>query len=136
MLDVFYCADISFTLSRKGDLHALREVSLRTVFDVSAAGSAGFYVAAYFGELAGIAAAPMHPAPQIFDLLQRGIGFVQRAPVSTRTVNYFEAELCRVLGVHDPAGKVRPIDALASLYGTIPGSRHLALKFLVQNSEG
>jgi DNA repair protein RecO (recombination protein O) len=136
MLDVFYCADISFTLSRKGDLHALREASLRTVFDVSAAGNAGFYVAAYFAELAGIAAPPMHPAPQIFDLLQRGIHFVQRAPVSIRAVNHFEAELCRVLGVHDAAGKVRPIDALASLYGTIPESRQLALKFFEKNSEG
>jgi DNA repair protein RecO (recombination protein O) len=135
MLDLFYCADISFTISRKSDLHTLREVSLKAVFNVSEAGSAGFYLASYFGELAGIAAPSMHPAPKIFDLLQRGVNFVQRAPVTIKALNHFETELCRVLGVHDPAGRVRAIDALASLYGTIPASRQIALKFFMQNAK-
>ena len=69
----------------------------------------------------------------IFDLLQRGIDFVQRAPVTLKALNHFETELCRLLGVHDPAGKVRAIDALASLYGTIPASRQAALKFANPN---
>jgi DNA repair protein RecO (recombination protein O) len=131
-LDLFYGADISFSINNKGDLHTLREVSLKTVFDVSEAGSAGFYLASYFGELAGIAAPPMHPAPEIFDLLQRGINFVQRAPVTLKALNHFETELCRVLGVHDPEGKVPAIDALRSLYGTIPTSRERVLKFFGQ----
>jgi hypothetical protein len=63
--------------------------------------------------------------------LQRGINFVQRAPATMNALNHFETELCRVLGVHDPAGEVTAIDALASLYGTIPASRGLALKFFV-----
>jgi DNA repair protein RecO (recombination protein O) len=130
-LDLFYAADISFSINSKGDLHTLREVSLKTVFDVSGAGSAGFYLASYFGELAGIAAPSMHPAPGIFDLLQRGINFVQRAPATMNALNHFEAELCRVLGVHDPTGEVPAVDALASLYGTIPASRGMALKFFV-----
>ena len=132
-LDLFYTADISFSISRQGDLHTLREVSLRRIFDVASAGSAGFYLASYFGELAGIAAPSMHPAAGIFDLLQRGIDFVQRAPVTLKALNHFETELCRLLGVHDPAGKVRAIDALASLYGTIPASRQAALKFANPN---
>jgi hypothetical protein len=40
--------------------------------------------------------------------------------------------LCRVLGVHDPEGKVPAIDALRSLYGTIPTSRERVLKFFGQ----
>jgi DNA repair protein RecO (recombination protein O) len=130
-LDLFYGADISFSINDKGDLHTLREVSLKSVFDVSGAGSAGFYLATYFGELAGIAAPSMHPAHGIFELLQRGINFVQRAPVSVKALNHFETELCRVLGVHDPAGNVAAIDALASLYGNIPASRQMVLKFFV-----
>lgn len=128
-LDLFYAADISFSISSKGDLHTLREVSLKSVFDVAGAGSAGFYLASYFGELAGIAAPSMHPAPGVFDLMQRGIDFVQRAPASMKALNHFEKELCRVLGVHDPAGEIPAIDALRSLYGTIPASREMALKF-------
>ena len=88
-LDLFYGADISFSINSKGDLHTLREVSLKTVFDVSGVGSAGFYLASYFGELAGIAAPSMQPAPGIFDLLQRGINYVQRAPVTLKALNHF-----------------------------------------------
>ena len=105
--------------------------ALKSVFDVADAGSAGFYLASYFGELAGIAAPSMHPAPEVFDLMQRGIDFVQRAPASLKALNHFEKELCRILGVHDPAGEIPAIDALGSLYGTIPASREMALKFFV-----
>ena len=42
MLDLFYGADIAFSFSRKGDLHTLREVSVRSVFNVSDAGNAGY----------------------------------------------------------------------------------------------
>ncbi|HEY5707666.1 MAG TPA: DNA repair protein RecO [Terrimicrobiaceae bacterium] len=131
-LDLFYGADISFSISNRGDLHTLREASLKAVFDVSRAGSSGFYLASYFGELAGIAAPPMHPAPGIFALLRRGLDFVQRAPASLKALNHFETEMCRVLGVHDPKGEVLAIDALRSLYGIIPASRERALKFFEQ----
>jgi DNA repair protein RecO (recombination protein O) len=128
-LDLFYCADISFSVARKGDLHTLRDVSLTTVFNVSRAGNAGFYLASYFGELAGIAAPSMQPAHGIFDLLKRGINFVQDSPATVKALNHFETELCRLLGVHDVSGKVPAIDALVSLCGVIPASRSLALKF-------
>jgi DNA repair protein RecO (recombination protein O) len=130
-LDLLFGADICFSVSRKGDLHTLREVGLNTVFDVSAAGKAGFYLATYFGELAGLAAPSMQPAHEIFDLLNRGINFAQRSPATRRALNHFETELCRILGVHDPSGKVSTTEALASLCGVIPATRALALEFLV-----
>jgi DNA repair protein RecO (recombination protein O) len=129
-LDLFYRADICFAISRKSDLHTLREVSVKHVFDVSSSTSAGFYLASYFGELAGIAAPSMQPAHEIFDLLKRGISFVQQFPASVKALNRFESALCRILGVHDSSGQVPAIDALASLYGIIPPSRAMALKFL------
>jgi DNA repair protein RecO (recombination protein O) len=128
-LDLFYRADISFSISRKGDLHTLREVSVKEVFNVADAGSAGFYLASYFGELAGIAAPSMQPAHDVFDLLGRGIHFVQHAPASLKALNHFETELSHILGVRDPSGEVSAIDALASLCGIIPASRAMALKF-------
>lgn len=129
-LDLFYGADISFSISRKGDLHTLREVSVSSVFNVSDAGNAGFYLASYFGELAGLAAPSMQPAQEIFDLLQRGIDFTQRSPATVKALNHFETELCRILGVHDPSGKVSAIDALVSLCGAMPATRALAMKFV------
>ena len=130
MLDLFYGADIAFSLSRKGDLHSLREVSVGCVFNVSDAGNAGYHLASYFSELAGMTAPPMQPAQQIFDLLRRGLNFVQQSPASFRALNHFETELCRILGVYDPKGDVAAVDALASLCGVIPASRAAAVRFL------
>jgi DNA repair protein RecO (recombination protein O) len=130
MLDLFYTADIAFSFSRKGDLHTLREVSVRCVFNVSDAGNAGYYLASYFGELAGMAAPSMQPAREVVGLLRRGLNFVQQSPASLRALNHFETELCRILGVYDPKGDVAAIDALASLCGVIPSSRAAALRFL------
>lgn len=130
ILDLFFCADISFSVSRHSDLHTLREVSLTAVFDISRAQNGGFYLASYFGELAGMTSPSMQPAHGVFDLLKRGINFVQDSPASFKALSHFEKELCGLLGVYDPSGRVLPIDALASLCGTIPASRTLALKFL------
>ena len=130
-LDLFYAADISFSISRKSDLHTLREVSVKTVFNVSDAGSAGFYLASYFGELGAIAAPSMHPAPEIFDLLRRGIDFVQR---SSRQLEGIESLRNRVMPhsrrSRSRRGSIAAIDALASLCGVIPGSRAAAVRFL------
>ena len=83
-------------------------------------GTRDIYLASYFGELAGMAAPSMQPAREIFDLLRRGLNFVQQSPASLKALNHFETELCRILGVHDPKGNVAAIDALASLCGVIP----------------
>ena len=135
MLDLFYGADIAFSFSRKGDLHTLREVSVRSVFNVSDAGNAGYYLASYFGELAGLTAPSMQPAREIFDLLRRGLNFVQQSPASLKSLHHFETELCRILGVHDSRGNVAAIDALASLCDFIPASRTAALRFLGQGED-
>lgn len=128
-LDLFFCADIAFAHSRKGDLHALREVSIISAFDASKSGYAGFHLAAYFAELAGSAAPAMHPAPDIYDLLRRALEYLQKSPASEKALDHFERELCRILGVHDVSGKVTASDALHSLQGKAPKSRAAALKF-------
>lgn len=129
-LDLFYRAEISFAHSRKGDLHTLREVSILSAFDAAKSGHAGFHLAAYFSELAGQAAPTMHPAVELYDLLARALGFLQKSPPTEKALNHFEKELCRILGVHDAAGKVSAADALYSLQGGVPRSRAAALKFI------
>ncbi len=131
-LDLLYEADISFTMSRKGDLHSLREVVVTSFFDVGKTDHAGLYLGAYFAELAGHASPSMHPAPEIFDLLRRGIGHLQKAPATYRALDHYEKELCRISGVHDASGAVTSLQALVSLCGTIPRSRVTALQFLTK----
>lgn len=128
-LDLFYCADITFTPSRKGDLHALREVSIISTFDAAKSGYAAFHLAAYFAELAGLVAPSMNPSPDVYDLLRRALAFLQQSPANERALNHFEKELCRILGVHDSSGKIRPGEALLSLHGKVLPSRATAVKF-------
>lgn len=129
-LDLFFQTEICVSFSRQGDLHALREVHVVAPFDAARAGNAGFHLAAYFSELAGMAAPAMHPAPEIFDLLARAIAYLQNSPANERALHHFERELCRISGVHDLRGEVQAVEALASLCGGLPRSRAAALKFL------
>lgn len=129
-LDLFFQTDISFTPNQKGgDLHELREVTVTAPFDASRAGGAGLYMAAYFAELAGHCAPSMHPAAEIFDLLLRGLIFLQTKPATEAALHHFEREMTRILGVHDPRGVVGAQEGLASLGGGILRTRSAALKF-------
>lgn len=129
-LDSFFSVEMTFSPSRRGDLHILREVAVQEVFDAARAGSAGFYSAAYFAGLAGATAPAMHPAPEIFDLLARALRYVQKEPATVRGLLYFERELSRILGVFDETGKVSPVQAIASLQADLFPSREAALHFL------
>lgn len=129
-LDLFFQADISYAHNRKGgDLHELREVSITAAFDAAKAGGPGLYMAAYFAELAGHCAPSMHPAAEIYDLLLRGLTFLQKKPATEAALHHFERELARILGVHDPRGLVGAQEGLASLGGGILQTRAAALKF-------
>lgn len=130
-LDLFFQTELSFVPNRRGgDLHELREVVVSAPFDAARAGSAGFYLAAYFAELAGHSAPAMHPAPEIFDLLVRGLNFLQTKPATESALCHFERELARILGVHDARGRVGVSEGLASLGAHVPSARAVALKFL------
>jgi DNA repair protein RecO (recombination protein O) len=129
-LDLFFQTEISFVLNQKGgDLHELREVSVSSPFDAAKAGGAGLYMAAYFAELAGHCAPAMHPAAEIFDLLLRGLNFLQTKPATEAALHHFEREMARILGVHDSRGLVGAQEALASLGGGILKTRSAALRF-------
>jgi DNA repair protein RecO (recombination protein O) len=129
-LDLFFRAQISVTLSTKSDLHALREVFVEHAFDASAAGTGGVYLAAYFSEVAGIAAPSMAPAPEIFDLLRRGLDHLQKGGANIKALHHFEKQLCQIMGVYDASGTVSATEAIASLYGQALPSREAALRFL------
>ena len=129
-LDLFFQADISFKPNQRGgDLHELHEVSVNAPFDAGKAGGAGLYMAAYFAELAGHCAPAMHPAAEIYDLLLRGLNFLQTKPATEAALHHFEREMTRILGVHDPRGLVGAQEGLASLGGGILRTRSAALKF-------
>jgi DNA repair protein RecO (recombination protein O) len=134
-LDLFFEAEIQIARSRKSNLHTLTEVALRETF----AGIRQHYtrtqVAAYFVELIELSTERDHHEPELFQLLQRAFGYLNRRDADARAVLHFETELARIAGVHDTRLlRSNPAFALGSLFGKLPLSRTPLLKQLEQTA--
>src|SRR5580658_6587097 len=80
VLDLFFDCDIQFARSRKSELHILREVVLRNPREGLRLDYTRVALAAYFVELIELVTEPDHPSPELFDLLKRGLGFLNAHP--------------------------------------------------------
>jgi DNA repair protein RecO len=119
-LDLFYHAEIQFAVSRRSDLHALRELKLLGTWEGLRSSYARLLAASYFAELCDLLTEPAHAAPDLFDLLRRALGHLSAHDPSRRSVEFFEAETCRVLGFGH-AG--HPLGAIEAHAGRIPSNR-------------
>lgn len=129
-LDLFHCAEITFSMSRTSSLHSLREVTIETAFTTAANHYAALALASYFAELSATVAPPMQPAHELHDLLCRALDHLAAKPPSRKAFDHFESETARLLGVLDPSGATPPHAALAQLCGHLPRSRAAALAAL------
>ena len=120
-LDLFYLCEIDFARSRRGDLHTLREVTFCHAHEGLRADPERVALAAYFVELIDLVTEADHPVPEVFDLLSRGLRYVNAHPPSRRALEHFERELTRLLGIADPASS--PSLALARVYHYFPAGR-------------
>ena len=131
-LDLFFEAEIALKRSRRSNLHTLTEAVLQNPFGGIRQNYLRTQTASYFVELIEISTEPEHPAPELFQLLQRAFGFLDRHDATRRAVRHFEAELARLAGVHDIADtKSDPAAALGTLFGRLPRGRNALLKALV-----
>jgi DNA repair protein RecO (recombination protein O) len=135
-LDLFFEAEISVVPSRKSTLHTLTEVVLKNPF----AGIRQNYIrtqaAAYFVELIEICTERDHHEPELFELLRRAFGYLDRNDPTLRAVSHFETELARITGVHDAKKiKTNAAIALGSLFGRLPVSRTPLLKTLASEAK-
>jgi DNA repair protein RecO (recombination protein O) len=128
VLDLFFHCEIQFVRSRKSELHMLREAALlhphsgvRLDFDRVA-------LASYFTELLELTTEPEHPAPELHDLLRRGLGHLHEQPASRRALVHFEAELARLLGIAQSG--VSAAVALGRAYHRLPECRPALLRRL------
>jgi len=130
-LDLFFEAEIQIALSKKSNLHTLREVALTNPFGGIRASYLRMKVAAHFVELIEICTESDHHDPELFALLQRAFGYLSAHEPTHRAVLHFETELARIAGVHDSKiVKADPAFALASLFGKLPRGRVDLLKAL------
>jgi DNA repair protein RecO (recombination protein O) len=135
-LDLFFESEISIVQSRKSTLHTLTEVVVRNPF----AGIRQNYVrtqaAAYFVELIEICTERDHHEPELYLLLRRAFGYLDKSHPNLRAIAHFETELARITGVHD-AKKLSadPAFALGDLFGKLPLSRTPLLKTLAAEAK-
>ena len=119
-LDLFYHAEMQFAAGRKSDLHALRELKLLETWEGLRGNYGRLLAASYFAELCDLLTEPAHAAPGLFDLMRRALGHLCNNNPSRRSVEFFESEVCRVLGFGHAGNALGAIEAHA---GRIPVNR-------------
>lgn len=125
-LDLFHKAEIAYAPAKRGALHTLREVHLIDVFPATSASN--LFLCGYFAELTDLVTQPGDPFPEIYKLLARATAHLGKTPATLRALEFFESEMCRLLGIHDGSACARA--AIESYCGRIPSSRMAALQLL------
>jgi len=124
-LDLFFEAELSWVRSRKSELHTLREVAVGNYRENLRKSYLNTLVASYFVELIAHVVEPDHPIPELYDLLQRGLGYLGKHGADKRGILHFEDEMARLLGVaHERTGAAM---ALERAFGSVPRNRAVCM---------
>lgn len=120
-LDLFFGGEIDYHPAKRGDLHTLREVVVHHWREGLRTSYVSLLLAGYWCRLLGEIMEPEHPAPELYDLLLRGLDHVEAEGPSRRALLHFEKELVRLLGM---AHASRPAEAILSdTLGRLPDTR-------------
>ena len=98
-LDLFYKADLSFSRSRKSDLHNLREVNVREMHGAIRQDLLKLRQAAYATATIEQATETETPLPVVYELLQEFLGLLCRKKTAPQMVFAFELKLLSELGL-------------------------------------
>jgi len=121
-LDLFFHCDLLISYSSRTELHGLREVSIKTTFERIRTDYLKTSAASYFVELVEKVTELDHPAPEIYRLLLRALGYLDKQSPDTRGVLFFESELCKCLGLYTP-DMHSAAHKLVKSYGPLPQTR-------------
>lgn len=128
-LDLFFGADIGFTRSKRGDLHALREITVHDYRRGLQANYGRILCASYFARLFEMAVEPEAPAPELHDLLRRAFDHLAANDASLLAARHFEREIARMLGIY-PSGKTPAIALLRQVLHREPEQRAVLMRHL------
>jgi DNA repair protein RecO (recombination protein O) len=106
-LDLFYLADFSFSRSRRSDLHALREVSLRGTHSALRQDIHRLQQAAYAAALIEQATETETPLPAVFALMTGYLDCLCHHPPVPHIVLTFELKFLHELGLHPDLNKTK-----------------------------
>ena len=120
-LDLFYLCEIEIHPARTGDLHILKDLHIEKARLGLRRNYLQTLAASYFVKLIDRIAEPEAPIPEITDLLDRGLDYLDENIADLRAVGHFEKQLAQFLGVLE-AG-VEPIRSVGELIGNLPKQR-------------
>lgn len=132
-LDLFFSGEITFQRAKRGELHALREVSIRKWREGLRKNYTSTLLAAYCCQLLESAVETEHPDAESHDLLVRALDHLDASEPSLRALRHFERELARLLGISNDQ---LPADlSLRDALGSLPTSRQELLERLQPESD-
>lgn len=126
VLDLFHLCEIQFQPAQSGDLHSLREASLLYPFTRLRTEYTRICLAAYAVELIERSTEAAFPVPEIFNLYERALRYLDTNTASLRALKHFEQELVRLLGISEPNTPAELV--LEKLLHRLPPSREDLLR--------
>ena len=120
-LDLFYLCEVEIHPARKGDLHILKDLKLERPRLGLRKNYLQTLTASYFVRLIEIVSEPEAPMPEIADLLDRGLNYLEDSEADWRAIRHFEKQLADCLGVTE--SRTEPIRSIEDLFGRIPSQR-------------
>ncbi len=120
-LDLFYLCEVEVHPSKSGDLHILKDLDVERPRLGLRANYLRTLAASYFVKLVDRVAEPEAPVPEIADLLDRGLNYLEEHDADWRAVTHFEKQLGEILGLIEPG--VEPFQCLDQVFGGMPKQR-------------
>ncbi len=121
-LDLFYSAELAWVQARKGDLHSLREVAVTSLRQGIQQDYLRLLAASYFASLVEQVAEADTPVEGLYDLLRRGLDWLQDHQPTRKAILFFEREAASDLGIHGEEG-ISPAEAIHQVYHRLPAQR-------------
>jgi len=120
-LDLFFENELVFLPSRKSDLHTLKETEVLKSREGIRRSYTSTLAGAYYVRWIEIISEPESAIPELAELLERALDFLDEEPPTLRVVHKFEKRLAQLTGLYmedrDPAAD------LAENFGSWPKQR-------------
>jgi len=120
-LDLFFLCEVEIHPAKSGDLHILKDLKLERSRLGLRKNFLQTLVASYFVKLVDRVSELETPLPEIADLLDRGLNYLEENDADWRAIVHFEKQLAELVGVIEPG--IDPIRCLDDIFGKMPPQR-------------
>lgn len=127
-IDLFFRCEIEVHPAKKGDLHTLKELDLLNSRFGLRRNFRQTQAASYFVKLIERAAEPETPLPELDDLLNRGLNYLDSSDIDNRAMVHFEKQMAQIMGIYDRERE--PHSLLLEHFGSLPKQREELIKLL------